>query len=77
MNKYTIKDNSPLPSIKQMIADLVQAFVFTKFDIRWGYNNVQIKKGDEWKAAFKTPFGVFEPTVMFFGLRNSLLHSRL
>ena len=71
MNKYTIKDNSPLPNIKQTVANLVHAFVFTKFDIRWGYNNVHIKKGDEWKAAFKTPYGVFEPTVMFFGLTNS------
>ena len=71
LNKYTVKDNSPLPNIKQTVADLVHAFVFTKFDIRWGYNNIRIKKGDEWKAAFKTPYGVFEPTVMFFGLTNS------
>jgi hypothetical protein len=38
---------------------------FTKLDVRWGYNNVQIRKGDEWKAAFKTNKGLFEPTVMF------------
>jgi hypothetical protein len=44
---------------------------FTKFDIRWGYNNVHIKNGDQWKAAFKTNRGLFEPTVMFFGLTNS------
>jgi hypothetical protein len=41
---------------------------FTKLDIRWGYNNVRIKEGDEWKAAFITNKGLFEPTVMFFGL---------
>jgi len=45
--------------------------VFTKIDLRWGYNNVRIKKGDEWKAVFTTPEGSFEPTVMFFGLTNS------
>jgi RNase H-like domain found in reverse transcriptase/Reverse transcriptase (RNA-dependent DNA polymerase) len=45
--------------------------LYTKFDIRWGYNNVQIKEGDEWKAAFITNKGLFEPTVMFFGLTNS------
>jgi hypothetical protein len=39
--------------------------------VRWGYNNVQIKEGDEWKAAFKTSDRLFEPTVMFFGLTNS------
>jgi len=44
---------------------------FTKLDVRWGYNNVQIKEGDEWKAAFKTNMGLFKPTVMFFGLCNS------
>ena len=45
--------------------------VFTKMDLRWGYNNVRIKEGDEWKAVFMTPEGSFEPTVMFFGLTNS------
>ena len=40
-------------------------------DLRWRYNNVQIKKGDEWKVAFTTPEGSFEPTVMFFRLTNS------
>jgi len=45
--------------------------VFTKMDLRWGYNNVWIKEGDEWKVAFMTPEGLFEPTVMFFGLTNS------
>ena len=40
-------------------------------DLRWGYNNVQIKEGDKWKVAFMTPERSFEPTVMFFGLTNS------
>ena len=44
--------------------------VFTKMDLRWGYNNVRIKERDKWKAAFITPEGSFEPTVMFFGLTN-------
>jgi Reverse transcriptase (RNA-dependent DNA polymerase)/RNase H-like domain found in reverse transcriptase len=38
---------------------------FTKLDVQWGYNNVQIRKGDKWKAAFKMNKGLFEPTVMF------------
>ena len=45
--------------------------MFTKMDLRWGYNNVRIKEEDEWKAVFMMPEGLFEPTVMFFGLTNS------
>jgi len=44
--------------------------VFTKMNLRWSYNNVRIKEGDEWKVAFTTPEGSFEPMVMFFGLTN-------
>src|SRR5713226_6962535 len=47
------------------------AQIFTKFNVQWGYNNIQIKEGDEWKAAFKMNKGMFEPLVMFFGLTNS------
>ncbi|KAF8643048.1 hypothetical protein AX16_009235 [Volvariella volvacea WC 439] len=47
------------------------ATVFTKFNVRWGYNNIWIKEGDEWKAAFHTNMGLYEPLVMFFGLTNS------
>ena len=42
-----------------------------KMDLRWGYNNIRIKEGDEEKAAFMMLEGSFEPTVMFFGLTNS------
>jgi len=45
--------------------------VFTKLDLRWGYNNVRIKKGNEWKAVFTMHIGACEPTVMYFGLTNS------
>ena len=44
--------------------------LFTKMDLQWGYNNVWIKEGDEWKAAFTTHVGSFEPVVMFFGMTN-------
>jgi len=46
--------------------------VFTKLDLRWRYNNVRIKEGDEWKAAFTTHIGAYEPMIMYFGLTNSL-----
>ena len=41
-------------------------------DLIWGYNNVQIKEEDKWKAAFLTNKGLFEPQVTYFGLCNSL-----
>jgi len=54
-----------------MLENIGTKKVFTKMDLRWGYNNMRIKEGDKWKAAFTTPEGFFEPTVMFFGLTNS------
>ena len=71
VNEHTIKDAYPLPLISDLIDKVKDAKLFTKFDIRSGYNNIRIKEGDEWKAAFITPKGLFEPTVMFFGLSNS------
>ena len=71
MNKWTVRNTYPLPLIKELINQLGRRQWFTKFDIRWGYNNVRIKEGDEWKAAFKCNKGLYEPTVMFFGLTNS------
>ena len=71
VNKYTIKDKTPLPRIDDLLDTLVEGKLYTKMDIIWGYNNVRIKEGDEWKAAFLTPRGLFEPTVMYFGLCNS------
>ncbi|SJL16559.1 uncharacterized protein ARMOST_20085 [Armillaria ostoyae] len=71
LNEMTIKNRYPLPLISELINKLQGAKYFTKLDVRWGYNNVRIKEGDEHKAAFRTNRGLFEPTVMFFGLTNS------
>jgi hypothetical protein len=60
-----------LPLISELVNKLRGAKIFTKLEIRWGYNNIRIKDGDEWKAAFRTNRGLFEPLVMFFGLTNS------
>jgi hypothetical protein len=40
-------------------------------DLRWGFNNIQIREGDERKAVFITPMGLYEPMVMQFGLCNA------
>jgi hypothetical protein len=71
LNDYTKPNAYPLPLITDLMVNLQGAKYFTKLDIRWGYNNVHIKEGDEWKAAFITNMGLFEPTVMFFGLQDS------
>ena len=71
LNEWTIKNNYPLPLISDIVENIGTKKVFTKIDLRWEYNNVWIKKGDKWKAAFTTSEGLFESTVIFFGLTNS------
>src|SRR6266545_2693692 len=71
LNAMTIKNKYLLLLIPELIAKLRGAKYFTKLDVRWGFNNLRIKEGDEWKAAFQTNRGLYEPLVMFFGLTNS------
>jgi len=66
-----IKNNYPLPLITELIDNMGSKKVFMKMDLRWGFNNVRIKEGDEWKRAFIMHIGSFEPTVMFFRITNS------
>ena len=72
LNKYTKKNQNISPLIPQVIDQLVGCTSFMKFNIRWGYNNIRIKEGNEWKAVFLMPQGLFKPLMMFFGLTNSL-----
>ena len=71
LNSWMIKNNYPLPLILDLINSIRKKRMFTKMDLRWGYNNVRIKERDEWKAVFSMPERLFEPMVMFFGLTNS------
>ena len=71
LNAVTKRDMTPLPNLAQCIEDLQGMEVFSKFDVQWGYNNIRICDEDQWKAAFKTSHGLFEPRVMFFGMSNS------
>jgi len=71
LNSMTVKNKYPLPLISELMSQLHRARYFTKLDVCWGFNNVCIKPGDEWKAAFQTNRGLFEPLVMFFGMTNS------
>jgi len=71
LNAVTVKNRYPLPLISELVSQLRGAKYFTKLDVQWGFNNVHIKPRDEWKAAFRTNRGLFEPLVMFFGMTNS------
>ena len=70
LNEWMIKNAYPLPLISELMDKIQGAKYFTKLDICWGYNNVRVKDGDQWKAAFKTNRGLFKHTVMFFGMCN-------
>ena len=71
INQWTIKNGYPLPLIADILDGVGKRKVFTKLDLRWGYNNVRIKEGDKWKAPFTMHIGAYKPTVMYFGLMNS------
>ena len=60
LNEWTIKNNYLLPLISDVLENIETKKVFTKIDLRWGYNNVRIKEGDEWKAVFTIPENVME-----------------
>jgi hypothetical protein len=71
LNDWTVKNAYPLPLISEIMDKIKGAKFFTKFDVRWSYNNVRIRTKDQWKAAFKMNWGLFDSTVMFFGMCNS------
>jgi len=47
LNEWTIKNNYPLPLILDIIENIDMKKVFTKINLRWEYNNIQIKERDE------------------------------
>jgi hypothetical protein len=71
LNAITRKNRYPLPLIGDLIHQLKDTCYLTKLDVCWGYNNIHIREGDKWKAAFRMNRGLFEPLVMYFGLTNS------
>jgi len=72
LNQVMIKNKTPLLLIREVIDKLKEAKYFNKLDLIWGYNNIQIKEGNKWKAAFLINRGLFEPQVIYFRLCNLL-----
>ena len=71
LNKVTILNRYPLPLMNELRDRVREAKIFTKVDLKSGYNLIWIKEGDEWKTAFRTRYGFFEYKVMPFGLANA------
>ena len=71
LNKIMVKDRTPLPLMTELREQVAKAKIFTKLDLRHGYNLIRIAEGDEWKTAFRTKYGLFEYLVMPFGLCNA------
>ena len=65
LNKQTVKNNYPLPLITDLVDSMGNKRLFTKMDLQWGYNNVCIKEGDEWKTAFTTHVESFGSNVLW------------
>lgn len=62
----------PLPNKRDLLNRLFEANVFSKFDLKSGYRQIQISDEDKYKTAFTVPFGHYEWNVMPFRLKNAL-----
>jgi hypothetical protein len=71
INSKTKKNRYHLLLITERLNLLGNARIYTKLDVRGAYNILQVKKGDEHKLAFRTRYGLYEPTVMQFGTTNA------
>jgi hypothetical protein len=70
LNEVTIKNMYPLPRIEDLFDQMKGASVFSKIDLRPGYHQLKIQESDIPKATFHTRCGLYDYTVMSFGLIN-------
>ena len=72
LNEVTVKNRYPLPRNDILFDQLTGARVFLKIDLRLGYHQIKVRPEDIPKTAFSTRYGLYEFTVMSFGLTNAL-----
>ena len=71
INKIMVPNRYPRPNMDELKECIRGAKCFNKIDLKYGYHLIRIKEGDEWKTAFRCRYGLFENTVMPFGLVNA------
>jgi hypothetical protein len=71
LNDVTIKNKYPLPRIDDLFDQMRGARVFSKIDLRSGYHQMKIRPSDIPKTTFSTRYGLYEFTIMLFGLTNA------
>ncbi|GBG69137.1 hypothetical protein CBR_g3836 [Chara braunii] len=71
LNRYTVKNNYPMPRSDELFDCLASNHFFTKIDLRSGYHQICVAAADQPKTAFRSRFGYYEFTVMPFGLTNA------
>jgi hypothetical protein len=71
LNEITIKNWYPLPLIHETLDRFAKAKLYTKLDLGWRYNQIRMAKGEEWKTACRTRYGLFKYIFLPFGLTNA------